>query len=103
MGCCFSHRDCFDRIRWIKLDLQRIDPRLFGCHSLSGCEGHCLGENGFSLQILKVFNRVVAGCVFSAQSHRAVESSLVRVSGRQGTKWVFVRFHGFRRHRNSVE
>ena len=102
MRCCFSHRDCVRRIRWIKLDLQRIDARLFGCHGLPRCEGHCLSENGFALQILKVFNRVVAGCVFSTQSHRAVESSLVRVSGRQRAKWVFVRFHGFRRHRNSV-
>jgi hypothetical protein len=32
-----------------------------------------------------------------------VESSLVRVSWCQGAKWVFVRFHGFRRAGSRVE
>lgn len=41
--------------------------------------------------------------VLKSDSHRPVESSLVRVSGRQGTKWVFVRFHGFHRWADSAE
>ena len=36
--------------------------------------------------LIPTHGRVVAGCVFSAESHRSVESSFVCVSGRQAAQ-----------------
>ena len=64
-----------------------------GC--LAGRKRHGLGENGFSFQILKVFDGMVSSCIGPAKGHGPVQSSLVRISGRQCVRWVSVRLHRF--------